>query len=131
MSEATRRSLSSNRKKRGVVRASITKLGSRLTELEAAVSLPDTVNHARRLTTRLQSLVEEFKLHHFAVIDLFDEEEDLAREQETFDDQDEECAQLAMRLERLISSCSSSDSDQCKIASLIDLQQCHFVPCGW
>ena len=117
MSEATRCSLSSNRKKRGVVRASITKLGSRLTELEAAVSLPDTVNHARRLTTRLQSLVEEFKLHHFAVIDLFDEEEDLAREQETFDDQDEECAQLAMRLERLISSCSSSDSDQCKIAS--------------
>ena len=117
MSEATQRSLSSNRKKRGVVRASITKLGSRVTELEAATSLPDTVDHARRFTTRLESLAEEFKHHHFAVIDLLDEEVDLAREQETFDEQDEDVTQLALRLERIVSSCPSSDPNQCKMAS--------------
>ena len=117
MSEATQRSLSSNRKKRGVVRASITKLGSRVTELEAATSLPDTVDRARRFTTRLESLAEEFKHHHFAVIDLLDEEEDLAREQETFDEQDEDVTQLALGLERIVSSCPSSDPNQCKMAS--------------
>lgn len=117
MSEATQRSLSSNRKKRGVVRASITKLGSRVTELEAATSLPGTVDRARRLTTRLESLAEEFKLHHYSVIDLLDGEEDLAREQEIFDEQDEDVSQLALRLEGVISTCPASDPSQCKIAT--------------
>ena len=113
VSEATRKSLSLNRKKRGVVRASITKLRTRLAELEAVASQPGTVDHARRLTTRLNSLMEEFKLHHFSVIELLDEEEDLATEQEIFDTQDEEITQLALRLENLV---SSSDPTQYKMA---------------
>ena len=117
MSEATQRSLSSNRKKRGVVCASITKLGSRVTELEAATSLPGTVDRAHRLTTRLESLAEEFKLHHYSVIDLVDGEEDLAREQEILDEQDEDVSQLALRLEGVISTRPASDPSQCKIAT--------------
>ena len=66
MSEATRRSLSTNRKKRGVVRASITKLRSRVEELEL-VSSPDTADQAKRLTTRLETLFEEFKVHHYTL----------------------------------------------------------------
>ncbi len=108
MSEATRRALSSNRKKRGVIRASITKLRSRLAELKAAASQP-----ARRLTTHL---VEEFKVHHFSIIDLLDEEEDLAQEQEIYDFLEEEVNQLTFRLEKLISLCSSLDPSQHKIA---------------
>ena len=61
MSEATRRSLSTNRKKRGVVRASITKLRSRVEELEV-VSSPDTADQEKHLTTRLETLFEEFKV---------------------------------------------------------------------
>ena len=109
MSEATRRSLSSNRKKRGVVRASMTKLRTRLGELEA-VRDADNADQARR---RLDTLFEEYKVHHFSVIDLLDSDDELAEEQEVFDTQDEEVTQLALRLERLI---SSSDTSQSRVA---------------
>ena len=113
MSEATRRSLSTNRKKRGVVRASITKLRSPVEELEA-VSSPDTADQAKRLTTRLETLFEEFKVHHYSVIALLDEDGELAQEQETFDTQDEVVDRLTVRLDKLI---SSSDHSQFKVAS--------------
>ena len=113
MSEATRRSLSTNRKKRGVVRASITKLRSRVEELEL-VSSPDTADQAKRLTTRLETLFEEFKAHHYSVIALLDEDDELAQEQETFDTQDEVVDRLTARLDKLI---SSSDHSQFKVAS--------------
>ena len=92
-----------------MVHVSITNLHS---QLEAAVSLADAVDHARRLITRLQVLVEEFKLHHFSVIDLLNVEEDLAQEQEIFDSQD----WLTLCLEKLISSSSSANPNQQKIA---------------
>ena len=89
MSEATRRSLSSNRKKRGVVRASMTKLRTHLGELEA-VRDANNADQARRLNTRLDTLFEEYKVHHISVIDLLDSDDELAEEQEVFDTQDEE-----------------------------------------
>jgi hypothetical protein len=58
-----------------------------------------------------------FKLHHFSVIDLIEEEDDLTKEQEIFDAQDEVVIQLALCLEKLISSCSAVDPNQCKIAT--------------
>ena len=64
MSEATRRSLSTNCEKCGVVCASITKLRSRVEELEVVTS-PDTADQAKCLTTRLENLFEEFKVHHY------------------------------------------------------------------
>ena len=116
MTEATRRALSSNRKKRGVVRASITRLHSRLEEVEAAGILPETADSARRLTKRLEALSAEFKGHHFAVIDLMDSEEDLGREQDIYDRQDEDINQLSIRLEKLVSSCLAADPGEHKIA---------------
>ena len=68
-----------------MVRASVTGLRSSLAELEAAASQPDTADHTRRLDTRFQSLLEEFKVHHFSARDLLEEEEELAVEQEVFD----------------------------------------------
>lgn len=111
MSEATR-ALSSNRKKRGVVRASITKLRTRVGEVEAAASEEGAVDKLRRLANRLDTLFEEFKVHHFSVIDLLDEE-DLVKEQELFDAQDEDVTQLSLRLEQLM----SSGSGQSKMAT--------------
>ena len=61
MSEATRRSLSTNRKKRGVVRASITKLRSRVEELEL-VSSPDTADQAKRLRGHIQTICEKINV---------------------------------------------------------------------
>ena len=117
MNEATQRTLKLNRKKRGTIRASITKTRTRVAELEERVADPETLDHVKRLTRRLQALMEEFKVHHFSVIDLLDDEEDLAREQEIFDIEDEEVNSLSLRMERLISTCSSqADPAEFKIA---------------
>ena len=106
------RALSNKRKKRGVVKASITRLNTRLAAVER---LPDS--EVRRLTSRLQALVEEFKVHHCDIIDLLDDDDELEREQEVFDNHDDEVAQLTACLEKLVSTCSSSDSNQPKIAT--------------
>ena len=117
MNEATQRTLKLNRKKRGTIHASITKTHTRVAELEERVADPETLDHVKRLTRRLQALMEEFKVHHFSVIDLLDDEEDLAREQEIFDIEDEEVNSLSLRMERLISTCSSqADPAEFKIA---------------
>ena len=61
----------------------------------------------------MDSLVAEFKLHHFSVIDLLDDEEDLAKEHEIYDMQDEEVQQLSLRLGKLV---ASADLSQHKMA---------------
>ena len=114
MSEATRRALTSNRKKRGVTCSTITKLGTQLSLLEGASHGPETADKAKRLATRLEALFEEFKVHHFSVLDLLEEEEDLAEEQEVFDCEDEKVTQIAARLERLTSASTSSGPGQFK-----------------
>ena len=60
MNEATQCTLSSNKKKRGMVRASVTRLHTRVDELSS--DNPETIDQAQRLTTRLQTLTEEFKV---------------------------------------------------------------------
>ena len=84
MNEATQCTLSSNKKKRGVVCASVTRLHTRMSELEDSVGSPksiESIDQARRLTARVQTLAEEFKVHHYAVIELIDDEGDLEKEQ--------------------------------------------------
>ena len=55
--------------------------------------------------------MEEFKLHHFSVIELLDEE-DFVTEQEIYNIQDGEITQLSLHLENLV---SSSDPTQYKM----------------
>lgn len=66
-------------RRRGVVRASITKLDSRLAELEGSLNREEAVRHAKRLSTRLNSLDGEFKTHHYEVIAAIDEDDDAAQ----------------------------------------------------
>ena len=115
MSEATARTLSINRKKRGVVRASITRLRHGLANVEGQVP-PDPIE-IRRLTTRLQTLAAEFKVHHYAIIELLDDETALETEQDTLDDHEDGVAQLTGRMEKLLATCSGSDSGVYKIAT--------------
>ena len=115
MTEAARRALSLKRKKRGVTCASITKLGYRVQELKDSDILPDTADSARRLTKHLEALSAEFKGHHFDVIELLDDEDDLEKEQEIYDLQDEEINRLSICLEKLISSSSTADLGQHKV----------------
>ena len=116
MSEATLRALSSNRKKRGVVRASVTCLHTHVSELEGSTDNPETTDQARRLTTRLRTLAEEFKVHHYTVIDLIEDEGDLAKEQETLDNFDDDTAQFITRLEKLASKPPSTGPSTSMVA---------------
>ena len=86
MPETNARVLSTQRKRRGVVKASITRLSSRLKEFESKVGEPTTHDHAQRLATKLETLDAEFKTHHFSLIDLIDDDDEtLEKGQETLD----------------------------------------------
>ena len=69
------------RKRRGAIKASITKLTSRIKELESKVHEPTTFELAQ-LVPNLNSLDARFKEHHFSIIDNIDEKdlESLAKE---------------------------------------------------
>ena len=68
-----------------------------------APDLPATISHAQRLIAKLKTLSEEFKVHHFAVIDFIDDEdeEELASQQLMLDTLDDDVAQITARLEEL------------------------------
>ena len=87
MSEADARALANHKKRRSVVRASLTRLGNKLSELEDAIDHPDTLDHVWLLAL--------YKSHHYAIVDLTDGEEVLATEQEVFDADDETITQLS------------------------------------
>ena len=95
--------LASLKKRRGIVKASLTRLRTRLTNLESSVEQPDTVDHAKRLSTKLDTLDTEFKAHHYAIVDLTDDETQLQREQDGLDEHDDEVSQLAVRIQQSVS----------------------------
>jgi hypothetical protein len=85
---------STNRKRKGVVRASVTRLLARVSELEH-----DT---ARRLQQKLEELDSDFKTYHLAVVDLTDDEA-LDTEQAMLDEHDDKVTDLSARLQQLVS----------------------------
>ena len=119
-------STSSIRRRRGTVRASITRKATRLKELEGKT---DSTSHdlAQGMVRKLESLDSEFHRHHFELLDLVPEgdEDAMAKEQEALDHHDDEVALLAACIKQFIVSCSSSssssssssDSNLCKLAS--------------
>ena len=69
---------------RGITKASITRLSTKLRQLEFLVHDPSTFELAQQLVPNLNSLDARFKEQHFSTIDLIDEgdETTLAKEQE-------------------------------------------------
>ena len=114
MAEETERALS---RRRGVAKASITRLSTRLKDLEADVSQPATIDHAQRMQQKLDTLDADFRAHHHNIVDLTDSEDSLAREQDVLDEHDDLVAELAVRIKQLITACSSSDTTPHKIAA--------------
>ena len=112
------RSVSVLRKRRGVVRASITRLTGRIKELESKADQPTTIDLARQTKDKLKSLDSEFKVHHYAVVDVIDDETALQKEQEILDEHDDDLSLLAVRLQTLITACSHvSEPDPRKLPS--------------
>ena len=75
--------ISNIRRKRGVVCASITKLCSRLAELEEMSNRESANYHAQHLSTRLNTLDSEFKSLHFKLVNVINDgdNETMASEQ--------------------------------------------------
>ena len=115
--EETERSLSTHRRRRGVAKASITRLTTRLKDLESDTGQPAIVDRARRIQLKLDALDVEFRSHHHSIIDLINDEESLRKEQEALDEHDDLIAELSVRVSQLINACRVSDqsSDGSKI----------------
>ena len=101
MSLENEQALSANRKRRGVVRASLTRLDTRVAELEGKleISARDRLA-AHRLLQKLDTLDADFKLYHLAIIDLVGDES-LNTEQALLDEHDDKVADLALRIQQL------------------------------
>jgi len=89
------------------VKASITRLQTRLAGLESAADQPTTLEAAKQLLAKLETLDVEFNSHHLAIVDYTDGEDLLAAEQDVLDSHDDEVAQLGLHLRQLISTSSS------------------------
>ena len=87
MSETDQPSLGTLRKRRGIIKASITRLNTRLKDLKSSIHEPTTSSLAQRMSQMLDTLDADFKKHHYAIIDRIDEadEETLGREQDALD----------------------------------------------
>ncbi len=97
--EEARAALSNNRKRRGVVRSSLTRIETRVAELEAKGELsPGDRLTAQTLSGRLENLDSDFKAYHFAIVDLV---EDPSTEQEVIDNHDDKMADLTVRINQL------------------------------
>ena len=116
MSEEAERSLSTHRRRRGIAKASLTRLTTRLKDLKADTSQPATVDHAQRMQQKLDALDAEFRSHHHNVVDLTDNEDFLTREQDTLDEHDDLVAELSVRIKQIITTCTPSDATPRKVA---------------
>lgn len=88
------------KRRRGTVKASITKLTTKVAELEARDSDPSVIGHAQQLLKRLETFDANFKTHQLAIIDIQDEGQ-LGTEQETLDKHDDDVTELSVRLQAL------------------------------
>lgn len=71
MSEDNAAALASSRKRRGVVRASLTRLDGRLVRLEEKPERSEADRLvAQQLAEKVSSLDTDFKSHHFTIVDL-------------------------------------------------------------
>ena len=109
--EEAGRSLTNAKKRRGVARASLTRLTNRLKDLEGESAEHKTLELAQRMSQKLSDLDSEFRTHHHALIDLIDDEDTLAKEQEVLDTHDDLVAELSVRVKQVIVASSPSTSE--------------------
>ena len=95
--ETTARSLSNCKKRRGIVRASITRFNTKLKDLESKADQPGTFDLAQQMKQKLETFDKDYNTCHYALVDLIDagDEATLKNKRETLDNHDDEMAVLA------------------------------------
>ena len=96
------------KRRRGVARASLTRLSNRVKELEHESRDPKTPDLAERMAVKLSELDTDFRAQHHALIDLIEGDEALERQQETLDAHDDLVTELSVRIKQIISASSPS-----------------------
>jgi len=77
-----------------VVRASLTKLDTELTQLEVKTDSPTLLESATSLAEKLKSLQQDYRNDQLAIIDRTEEDEALDQEQQALDDGDDSISAL-------------------------------------
>ena len=108
MSIETQHTLSTLRRRRGITKASITRLPTCLKDLEGDITRPWTNDHTQKMQQKLDALDAEFRSHHQGIVDLINSEDSLTGEQNTLDEHDDLIADLSVRVNQLLTACSSS-----------------------
>ena len=96
--------LAFHKRRRGVARSSLTKLSTKLTELEGNPESPTILENANSLDEKIKALQRDFRIHQLAIIDHTDEGESLEEERQALDDNDDLISELCICIQRLISS---------------------------
>ena len=91
-----------------VTKASLTKLSTKLTELETDTKNTDALRAAQGLASKLKTFDTELKTHQLAIIDLTDDDDSLAVEQQELDDHNDRASELTILVQRSISTLSPS-----------------------
>ncbi|XP_064396444.1 uncharacterized protein LOC135343372 [Halichondria panicea] len=99
--------LAFHKKRRTVVRSSLTKLSTKLTELEANPHDPTLLESAKNLAEKLKTLEQQFKNHQLSIIDRI-EDDNLMEEQEALDENDDVVSGYSIRIQRLITAATPS-----------------------
>ena len=85
-----------------MIRGSITRLGDKLSELEAKERSPMNRLTTKRMQQRIGKVDEDFKRLHFAIVDLLEQQGDLEMEQAIFDEHEDTIGDLGNRLQQLV-----------------------------
>lgn len=99
------------KKRRGVARASLTRLINRVKDLERESGETKTLELAQQMAQKLTDLDAEFRSQHNALVDLIEDDATLSQEQETLDTHDDLVAELSVRIKHVIANSSSSAND--------------------
>ena len=104
----TARPISALRKRRGVAKASITRLAKGLKDLEAKTDEPKTLNLAQHAAKRLETSDQDFQELHSKIVDLLESEEDLVKEQEVLDLHNDEVSLFTVELGQIMAACPTT-----------------------
>lgn len=77
-------------------------MANRLSTIESKHPNSDICEAAQQTLQRLNDLQAEFKVLHFELIDLVDEEKALKKEQEIFDTVDEQVDDTKIRIKKIV-----------------------------